>query len=328
MTDQNYHVKPGDLVSAELWNNTIDGIEADIQEQISTAIENLESVPNSGDAAKFGGKTPAEYAEEIVQRVLHELPKRTGYMVLFKELKLNEESIVEHKLGACPLTDIYQLDYFHVVASEDDHIFEAFTTFYLYHAGESKIRFRPEESPTAPAIAVEIDPSDGYAYRIPFETMLNLYNVDYTDDSSLGDVENDFWQAFYSAPNDEFDDDQYYHSPWFDRCCREGRTVKYLRGRREWDDIYFQVRPRKTVNYPTDPVTQTGGITIAPSPTRSPSNIEVVHFNLNTLGLKLLANAELPPAQTNPTASSTVAGWPVMEGVSPAHIKVMALLKV
>ncbi len=134
---------------------------------------------------------------------------------------------MEHQLSAFPLTDVYQLGYFRVIASEDEHVYETFTNFYLYHSSESKIRFRPEETPTVPAVSVEIDPPEPPPYRIAFHRMLELYKVEYDDNMSLGDLETDFWKAFFSAPNDEFDDDQYCHSPWFDRCCREMRTVRH-----------------------------------------------------------------------------------------------------
>jgi hypothetical protein len=326
MSDQDFYIKvePGSIISAEGNMDLQRRIKADIRDQISSAIENLESVPKSGDAERFGGKTPDEYAEEILQRVLHELPKRTGYMVLFKELKVGEESVIEHKLGACPLTDVYQLDYFPVVCSEDGLMTETLTTFYLYHSDESKLRFRPEEAPQAPSISIPIDPPDGHAFRRPLKTLLEEYKVEYTDGSSFADLIVSFWKAFFSAPNDKFDDNQYCHSPWFDRCCREERTVKEIKSRREWDDIYLQVRPRKTINYPT--VLPTGGL--LPEPVRAPNNIQVAHFDFDTLGLKLLTNAELPVAQTDAGPSSTAPGWPAPDSVSSDHIKVMVLLKV
>jgi hypothetical protein len=321
MNDQNNHVQPGQLISADLWNQTMDNIEADISSQISTAIQNIESVPKAGDADKFGGQTPDAYAAAIVARVLHELPKRTGYMTVFKDLKVGEESVVEHRLGACPLTDIYQLDYFRVVASEDDRIFEAFTTFYLYQGGESKIRFRPEESPTEKQVSINIDPPDGHAYRIPFARMLALYDVEYDDSSSLGDVENDFWSKFLSQPNDAFDDNQYYHSPWFDRCCTEGRTVKQIKSRREWDDIYFQMRPFKTFNYNPD-TTSAATPDVWPGPTK----IQTAHFDFDTLGLTLIETPVISSEFTSPASKGT--GFPVPDSITADHLKVMVLLKV
>jgi hypothetical protein len=315
--------KAGDPWTVEDFHDLQTQVKTDIHDSIETAIQQLDHVEKSGDAEKFGGMSPDEYAKAIVDRVLSELPKRTGYMMLFKNLKLSEESVIEHQLKAFPLVDIYQLSYFRVVASEDEHIYETFTTFYLYHSSESKIRFRPEEISTSPSVSLEIDPPDGHDYRIPFQRMLELYEIDYDDDSSLNDVETDFWSAFLSEPNDEFDDDQYCHSPWFDRCCREMRTVGYLKQRREWDDIWFQVRPHKTENYPNP--TETGEDT---GPTWKPNNIGVAHFDLNTLGLVLLNPTDLPASQTDPQPSDPDGNFPPPTAVPADHQKVMVLLKV
>ena len=128
--------------------------------------------------------------------------------------------------------------------------------------------------------------------------MLDYYEVEYTDDSSLGDAETEFWQAFFAAPNGDFDDDQQAHSPWFDRCCRENMSVREIKRKRDWDDIWFQMRPRKTVNYPyntadgapnaPDPDSE------PPEPMPAPTQIEVAHFDFDTLGLKLLRLAVYP----------------------------------
>ncbi len=192
---------------------------------------------------------------------------------------------------------------FNVVASEDSHIFETLTTFYLYHTSESRIRYRPEDPSNAAAKSVEIDPADGHPYRIPFQHMLELYGVEYGDNSSLSDVETEFWKKFLSAPNDRFDDDQYFHSPWWDRCCREDRTVGGMG--RDWNDLWFQVRPRKTINYAGLGVGD-DQITTLPAPTK----VQVVHFDFDTVGLRLLGNPVVPDGHPND------------------HLKVLVLMKV
>jgi hypothetical protein len=321
---QNYYIqrKAGDPWTVEDFHELQTMIKQDIQGSITTAIDELQEVEKAGDAEKFGGKTPDEYAKAIVDRVLAELPKRTGYLMVFKDLKLNEPSAVEHKLGAFPLTDLYQLNYFRVVASEDEHVYQTFTTFYLYHSSESSIRFKPEDGSSSFSIA--IDPSDPPPYRIALQRMLELYDVQYDEESSLGDLETEFWKALFASPNDRFDDDQYCHSPWFDRCCREMRTVRHLKKRKEWDDLYFVVHPSKTVNFHPEAAADAEP-TMEASPW-TPNNIEVMHFDLNTLGLTLLKAADLPSNQINP-ATDDWDGHPP-EAVINDHLKVMALLKV
>jgi hypothetical protein len=294
--------KPGDLITAQDWNGMQELVKNDMADRIQTALDNLTVIDRAEDADKLGGKTPDELSQQVLEYVLRQLPKRTGYLSVYKSLEPDKEYVIEHKLSAFPLVDVYQLDYFNVVASEDGHVFETLTTFYLYHSSESRIRYRPEEATTQPSVSVEIDPSEGHAYRIPFKYMLELYGVEFAEDSSLGDIETEFWQVFNAAPNDRFSDDQHYHSPWFDRCCKEGRSVHSMA--RDWDDIWFQVRPRKTINYAG--LDGNDQIRILPAPTK----VEVVHFDFDNIGLRLLGEPVVPDGHPND------------------HLKVLVLMKV
>jgi hypothetical protein len=317
---------PGDMVTAEDWNEVQIKIKEDIGDQVQTAIGGIQNVPHAGDADTLEGSTAQALKEEIIQAVLNQIPEKTGYLRLFKKLEVSEETIVEHNLNAFPLVDLYQLDYFQVVASEDGYEYVTWVNFYLYHSSEKRIRFKEEDEPTSALQSIVIEPADGRPYRISFQDMLDLYNVEYTEDTSLGDLETDFWDTFFAAPNDGFDDDQYTHSPWFDRCCREEETVRSLKRKRNWDDIWFQMRPRKTINYPYDPAT---GAPNAPvigddreNPEESmpaPTQVAVVHFDLNTLGLRLLRGPVYP--------TDLLDGLEEHRDISQ-ELKVMLLLKV
>jgi hypothetical protein len=60
------------------------------------------------------------------------------------------------------------------------------------------------------------------------------------------------------------------------------------------DEIWFKMLPRKTINYWRVPE----GKEVPPSPSAAPSKIEVVHYDFNTLGLRLLGDPNpqmLPP---------------------------------
>jgi hypothetical protein len=290
--------KPGDLITADDWLRLQNLIQGDITKKVGDAVEAITNVATADDAAKLGGLSVDDLAQKILEYVERQLPKRTGYLNVFRKLKVGTESVIDHKLGSWPLVTVFQLDYFQVVAAEDDHVFTALATFYLHHKSEAKIRYRDESTPTAALQTVSIDP-DGHQYHIPWKHMLELYRVGMPDDATLDEVESEFWQKFNAAPNDTFDDDQYYHSPWFDRCCGERRTVKQLA--RDWDDIYFEMRPRLTLNY-----TPTNTQPVKPAPTQ----VQVAQYDMESVGLTLLT----PP--TVPT------GWPT------DHLKVLVLLKV
>lgn len=313
---------PGDLIAAEDWNDMQIMIKEDIASQVGKAIDEIESVPYAEDAGKLSGQTTEELTKDIIEKALAQIPSRSGYQRLFKVLKVGEENIVEHGLHEIPLVDVYQLDYFNVVCSEDDEKYESWVTFYLYHSGEKKLRFKPE----AGAVKnIEIEPADGRAYRIPFADMLHRYNISYTDSSSLEDLETEFWQAFLASPNDSFDDEQYCHSPWFDRCCREQATVGSIKRKNEWDEMWFQMRPRKTVNYP---FTAPAGTPATPdgTPMPAPTQIMVTHHDFDTLSIMLLMNPVYPVEAVDIEGDQTklkVIGRDVTE-----ELKVMLLLKV
>ena len=304
--------RPGDLITAEDWNDMQRKVKNDIGEQTKQAIAAIKSVQKAEDAGMLAGKSLEQIAEDILEKVLHVIPGRTGYLQVFKQLKVDKEEDINHQLKAFPLVDIYQLDYFQVVCSEDGNKpYEEWATFYLYHSSEKRIRMEDGKS-------IQIEPSEGHPFKISFKELLDQYNVSYNDNSSLGDLENEFWRAFFAAPNDSFDDDQYCHSPWFDRCCREDRTVGTLKDRGDWNDLWLQMRPRKTDNYAPStgtPQPPTGRVL----PTPAPTNIQVSHFDYNTMGLKLLSNPVHP--------ADVLAGLKDRRDISQ-EINLMLLLKV
>jgi hypothetical protein len=308
---------PGDLWTAEDWNRVQLLIKEDIAAQTQAAIDAIDRVPNADNADKLENKSAEQLTTEILERVLSQIPMRTGYRRLFKKLTVGEESVIEHGLKACPLVDIYQLNYFEVVASEDDDRFKTWVNFYLYHASEKRIRITVEGAPRAESI--EIEPSEGHPYRIRFSDMLAQYSVEYTDDSGLDDLETEFWKAFFADPNDQFDDNQYTHSPWFDRCCREQVTVRTLKQKRDWDDLWFKMVPRKTVNYPYNADTGAPEASLEGEIRPEPTQLQIVHFDFDTLGLRVLR----PPLHQ----PEVIAGLGEDRNIAD-ELKVMLLLKV
>lgn len=110
---------PGQLIDAKRMNNMQTKIKEDITNQTKKAIEEIKSVKSAENTTLFGGKSIAQLTEDILKAVFQELPKKTGYLQVFKQLKVNEEEVIKHNLRTFPLVDIYQLDYFRVVISED-----------------------------------------------------------------------------------------------------------------------------------------------------------------------------------------------------------------
>jgi hypothetical protein len=305
----------GDLITAGDWNTVQVDVKKDIASQIQTAVGQVNNVAHAGDADTLGGKTPDQLTQEIIKRVLSEIPGRTGYQMLFKRIRVCEEKVIKHGLHAFPLVDAYQLDYFPCVCSKGETDATArWVNLYLYHTSEKRIRIPNNPNP------IDIEPPDTPPYKILFSDMLALYKVKFSDTSCLDDMETDFWTAFFAAPNDQYDPDQYCHSPWFEKCCGERRSVKELRDRGDWDDLWLKMVPRKTINYTkpaTDPCAPAG--TTPPAPTDAPSKIQVVHFDFDTLGVKLLTPPDYPDKSIQ--ATSAPPGY-------EKEIKLMLLLKV
>jgi hypothetical protein len=312
--DPYVHTNPGDLITAQLFNGVQSTIKQDIAEKIGKAVSEIKAVEHADDATKLGGKTVNELEEEIIQKALAILPTRTGYKMVFKRLTKDDEKVIKHDLKAFPLVDVYQLDYFNVVCArseEREDQSEALVNFYLYHSSEKRLRTPP------PPRNIDIELTDGkhHPFKIPFAAMLDLAGVKYSDTQSLGDLEIEFWDAFFALPNnDQFDPDQYCHSPWFERCCGEQRSVATLKQRGDWDEIWFQMRPRKAVNVP--PVSPAPSPPPPPIPAPGATNyVQVVQFDFDTIGVQLLQDPVYPTDLT-PAISNT------------KELKVMLLLKV
>jgi hypothetical protein len=237
---------PGNLLTAEDWNTMQRKIHGDIRATSQAAADAVTHVASADDSSHLEGKDIDDLTAEVTKRVLDEIRGRTGYQQLFKILKAGEVTELKHDLGTAPLVDVYKLEYFEVACREDEDTHPAFATFYLSHSDERRVRVTDEGGKR---LTIDIQPKDFPEVGIPFADMLTRYNVQYKDTTSLADLEVEFYKVFFSAPNDQFGDDQYCHSPWFERCCKEDQSVKEIKEKGDWDDIIFHVRPRKSINF-------------------------------------------------------------------------------
>lgn len=363
---------PGDLITSEKWNDMQRRIRKDIGDKTQEAVDRLTRVQNAGNSDKLEGKSLSELTDELVRRAVQEIRSESGYRQLFKVLRGGEDNLVKHGLGLFPLVDLYQLDYFQVVCCEDKDTYPTWTTFYLHHEDEDRMRYAVGDKRGS----LSIQPERGPEYKLKLSWLLSRYKVRYDDDSSLSDVESGLWQALFADPNDLFGDDQRCHSPWFDKCCREEKTVGEARKNGDWDDLYVQFRARKTVNFPTLPAKMakveakpvpeeldeirhvhelertspivarllgeagtlderrrraTGIAKLFPKfrdnvPDPAPTNVEVSHYDLDTLTLRLLSYPSLPEEwfDENQPAGSIEKQIPDVR----RELKLMVLLKV
>lgn len=280
--------KPGDSITAENWNELQRRIKADIAKKVGDEIAKLKTIDHAENADKLENQTAKELSDDILKKAAQQAGENLGYQRLYKNLKFNEWKVIKHGLKACPLIDLYKLEGFEVVCSEDGVLsVDSGVLFFLYHTGEAKIRFK--DTPGSPVRTITIeDVADPQPFRIAFADLLAYYKVKYTETSSLGDLVNEFEKAFFADPNDNFDDAVMCHSPWFDKCCGDQRTVADLKKRGDWDDLWLKVKPHKTVNK-----ANSAGAALE----QAPANLDVVHFNLDAIGIKLTGGADGVPGE-------------------------------
>jgi hypothetical protein len=330
---------PGDMITAGDWNTMQVDVKNDIASQIQTAVGNIQSVPHADNADKLGGQTPDQLTQSILKQAEEILPKRTGYLRSFNRLLVGQEKIIKHGLKAMPLCDVYELDYFPAICSdEENQLTPQWVNLFLYHTSERTIKVTlPGTTPgTTVKVTAVIEPSDQIPFRVPFADMLAYYQVEITDTKSLDDLVNDFWKAFWDDPLARFDDDQFGHSPWFKKCCDDSRNVKELKDRGDWDDLWLKMVPRKTINLPATAIQNvTGTVTCATAPrppeqldpsayfdgTPAPTQIQVAHHNFDQIGIKLVSEPTYPSKFLNDTVFAKPANF-------KCDFKVMVLLKV
>jgi hypothetical protein len=319
--------QPGDLITAEDWNQLQTDVQQDMAAKIASSIAGVKDVDHAKAADKLGDMTLADITKHILDLAFAQIPKRTGYMQVFLNLKVGVTKNVAHNLKAFPVTDVYQLLRFDAVCATDDTSGDARrdqALFYLYHANERRIYL----DKTTP---VEIESDDRPKFRIVWKNLIDQLVeaklLEYTDDTTLDELEVNFWKAlFVSPPNDDFDPDAYCHSPWFEKCCGEKRTVGDLTKHGDFKNIYLKMEPVKTVNWDPDetpgPV-KTDGLGVWPA------NVLVAQVDLDNVALILTGPVPLQVDQ--PSAAVRVANTNMGTNGHPATqdtLPIMLLLKV
>lgn len=268
---------PGDLVTSEDWNEVQVKIKDDISSQAGKVEKALEEHAGEPvDAAKFGGKAPAEWAEQFAPRV-HDHEGMAAYRRYFKRLKIEQPALLEHKLGRFPLVDIYQLMPIPVTAAQEvgkPAATPTFVKFFLYYGHEDLEALLPKAMNEYPELIRE--------WGVPLEQILQEYEVVWEDDDSLGDVFNDFLSAFFKPPL--VDHMEHKTSPWIDG--HREKTVSELKQRDEWPDIRWGFIPVRLtvgsegfrVECPSNAGTTTVPCKIAPA-------VNVYHLNYDKLAI-------------------------------------------
>lgn len=311
---------PGDLITAENWNAMQIDVQQDIAGKIKAALTTVTDVPHATNADQIGGMNLAALEQYIRDQIAAQLIQRSGYMQVLCNLRIGQIKEIKHEMKAYPVVDLYQLEYFLAVCAKGGAAADEsaqYVLFYLYNAEERRLRIPPHPE----AIEIEETPP----FRVSWKHLIDQFReqklLDYTDQTTLDDLENDFWKGLFSSPNDTFDPDAYCHSPWFEKCCGERRTVKQLTDAGDFDDIYLQMRPKKTVN-----VSVLTEVNTLPTLVE-PANVLVSQLDYDAVGLTLFAEGKYPVFST--TLSSGTDTMPVITPTNYQNrLPVLALLKV
>jgi hypothetical protein len=305
MTDFQPYIEaqPGELITAQAWNEVQVDVKKDIAAEISAAKDDIRhtGVDKSKDSDEFGGKTPEEWTDELDQRYAPKVHDHEGQSVWRRYIKQFtpdvNEALLPHKLGRFPLVDVYEL--LRVTTKGDTKFAACKILFFSGHADTDDLGLRVQVY------------RDRVLRGIPFEHMAAEVGLQYTDDSSIADVVDDFWNQFMLDPNDEIEHCQ---TGWIDDCCEKNRTVGELKKAGDWDDLFIGLNPRKC-GVGAD-------LNVAPANVdpvqvnRPVCRVDVAQANYDTLHI-------VADAVNWPTATSSEGG-----AAEPAPLDLMFLLRI
>lgn len=215
-------------------------MQVQIKEYVENEIESAKteiregSVKQAENAEKFADKTPKNWTDELDQRYapkVHDHEELAGYRRYFKRLKVDQKVVLEHQLGRFPLVDVYELL---PVSSVGANATDQKSTFYLYYHHEERDR---------DVLFTEDRGMKRWPWGIPLEKILQEYHVQWDDDDTLGDVVNDFLDAFFKPP--EVDHMEHRTSIWINDHRKE--IISDLKSHDEWPDIRWVVKPHKLI---------------------------------------------------------------------------------
>lgn len=255
---------PGDLISAEDWNEVQHLIRDDINMQLDRVKQEIigGKVKEAENAEKFADSNRHDWLGFLDERYSprgHGHEGRSVYRRFIKRFSnVTDDKILkvllEHNLGRFPLVDIYELKNVTDVAADEAKGIIDLTSYniLLYYGHEDSDKYKLYSKVYKDRVPM------GY----PLEQLLDELQVEYEDDDTLRDVINDLWTAFLKDPNDEI---EHTETPWIKKCFEKRCTVAHLKKADEWPDIYVAIKPIKP----------------------SASIATVTHVNYNTLNIEI-----------------------------------------
>ncbi len=154
------------------------------------------------------------------------------YYRVFRRLGAEQRrAIVQHNLGQFPVVDVYELLGIPVSDAGPEQQQVQFFLYYGHDELDSLLR----------SIGVRF-PREVFGTSL--EELATEYGITYEDDDSLGDLVNDFLDAFFAEPG--ANEMEHRVSPWID--AHRDQTVGDTKKRGEWDDLRWALRPVKLLS--------------------------------------------------------------------------------
>jgi hypothetical protein len=248
---------PGDLVTAEDWNEMQQYARADLADNAAADAKNVEELNDkiaNVDAPKFGGKTPDDWTDDLDQRyVRRDDPQAAGqYRRYFKQLDRQivpsgggtpfiEPAVIGHKLCRYPIVEVYELAQLFTTDPLGGEVTEP---PFVWDQVKFLVYYASKRDPIAEILRTES--SDWFYWGDHLHFWLDQFGVKPAMSQKFDDLLNDFWGKMFDPglEQDEFKRDSFGHTPYVQRWIDEDKSVGDLVKGGQWDDLRVAVRPQ------------------------------------------------------------------------------------
>src|SRR5262245_22548441 len=205
-------VKPGDLITAEDWNDVQKQIRHDLAENAEAdakAVEELNGKIANVDAPKFGGKTPDDWTDQMDKRyVKRDDPQAAGqYRRYFKQVDRQvlppggsasnaffEPCVIEHKLCRYPIVEVFELAALSD-PEKDNPIAKEEEPPFVWDKVKFLVYYASKRDPIAELLRTES--TDWFYWGDPLTLLLDQFGVKPAASQKFDDLLNDFWGKMF-----------------------------------------------------------------------------------------------------------------------------------
>lgn len=291
---------PGDLITAEDWNEVQKLMRADLAENAEAdaqAVADLTGKIASVDAPKFGGKTPDEWTDQLDKRyVRRDDPQAAGqYRRYFKQVDRQvlppgggtaffEPCVIEHKLCRYPIVELFEL----AALFGANPLTDATEPPFVWDKVKFLIYYASKRDPIAELLRTES--TDWFYWGDPLTFLLDQFGVKPAVSQKFDDLINDFWGKMFDPglEQDEFKRDSYGHTPYLQRWIDDDKSVGDLVKGGQWDDLRVAIRPQLLSSCLKE--------SVVPPPAAVTDEVKVLHLSQNAVEIRV----PTPPGNAPP----------------------------